>query len=59
MLSTSESERKYATQRGTSVLAEPSEAELRPDEKVCEVTGYTYFVGLQRSPHLDEAGKRV
>lgn len=33
------------------MLGDPSEAELRPNEKVCPITGYTYNAGLPHSPH--------
>lgn len=53
------SERKYREWRGSPVLGEPSEPELRKDEQVCEVTGYVYLRGLQRSPYIDASGKPV
>lgn len=52
---TIESERRVPS----SILGEPSEAELRPDEAICPVTGYVYLAALGRSPHLDETGRRV
>lgn len=36
-----------------------SEAELRDDEAVCEVTNLTYHKALGRSPHIDEEGRRL
>lgn len=33
------------------VLSEESEAELREDERICEVTNLTYCAGLDHSPH--------
>lgn len=43
--------------RHDAVLGDGSEAELRPYEKVCPATGYTYYHLLERSPHVDEDGK--
>lgn len=43
---------KFDRTEGT-ILGEGSEAELRPDEKVCEVTGLTYHAALPESPHVD------
>lgn len=40
-------------------MGEGSEPELRPDEKVCEVTGLTYYAGLPASPHTEEAMARA
>ena len=37
-----------------------SEAELRDDELVCEVTHLTYFKNLPHSPHIDpETGRPI
>lgn len=36
-----------------------SEAELRDEEAVCEVTNLTYFAALGRSPHIDKDGKPI
>lgn len=36
-----------------------SEAELRKDEAVCEVTNLTYLAALGRSPHIDEKGQPI
>lgn len=40
-------------------LGEGSEPELRPDEKVCEVTGLTYYARLDKSPHTEDAQARA
>lgn len=50
---------KKASNHGGSILAEPSEAELREDEAICPVTRLTYLAALPRSPHVDEHGRRV
>lgn len=39
----------------TDTLGDGSEAELRPEEAVCEVTGLTYYKRLGASPHLEDA----
>lgn len=43
-----------------SLLVEGSEPELREDEAVCEVTGYTYNRRLPHSPWIDpETGRQI
>jgi hypothetical protein len=39
-------------------VGEGSEAELRPNEKVCPETGYTYNAALPSSPHTAEGFAR-
>lgn len=40
-------------------VGEGTEPEVREDEKVCEVTGLTYYAGLPASPHTEQAQIRA